>query len=394
MSELDTTPTTLFEPYRLGNIPLRNRVLLSPMTRVSAEADGTVSKRVAEYYRIFAAGGFAAVVTEGSYIDTAHSQTYLHQPGLARDEHIESWRSVTDAVHTEGAAVIAQLQHAGPQSQGNPHTTGVRGPSDIAAKGEQLAMYRGSGPYGRPTALTVGEISEIRKAFVAAARRAQKAGFDGVEIHGANGYLLDAFLTDYFNHRNDQYGSSVANRVRLAVEVVHDVREAVGDSFVIGIRISQGKVSDLRHKWSGGVEDARTIFGALSDSEVDYIHTTEPVTSDPAFPDHDPRSLAALASEFAPNVTIIANGGLDTGDTAAHLIDSGQADLVTIGKSALANRDWPTRVRESRQLHEPFAPSRFGDLATVQDWELDAERLLTAQHSTAQRRHGMRTCST
>lgn len=374
----NSNSAALFDDYRLGALVLRNRVLLAPMTRVSAEADGTVSAQVAEYYRIFAAGGFGAIITEGSYIDTAHSQTYLHQPGMARDEHVASWRVVTDAVHSEGAAVIAQLQHSGPQSQGNPHAAGLRSPSDIPAKGMQLAMYRGSGPYARPTAMTLDEIAQVRGSFVDAALRARAAGFDGVEIHGANGYLLDAFLTDYLNRRQDRYGGTPENRVRLLVEVARDVREAVGDGFVVGIRISQGKVSDPDHKWGGGVDEAGAIFGALADSGVDYIHTTEWTANAPAFPDEDPASLAALATRFAPGLTVIANGHIDTGAAASVLVGSGQADLVAIGKAALSNRDWPLRVRDDREIAEPFSPRDFGDLAVVRDWELDATTLLTA----------------
>ena len=369
----------LFEKYRLGGLTLRNRVLLSPMTRVSAEDDGTVNARMAEYYRVFAAGGFGAVITEGSYIDSAHSQTYLHQPGLARPEHVQSWASVTAAVHAEGAAVIAQLQHSGPQSQGNPHITGVRGPSAIPAKGEQLAMYRGSGPYPRPAALSLTELSGIRVAFVEAARNARRAGFDGVEIHGANGYLLDAFHTDYLNNRTDQYGGTPANRVRLSAEIAQDIRSALGGDFIVGIRISQGKVSDADHKWSGGVEEAHTIFNTLAAAGVGYIHTTEWRAGAPAFPDQDPRPLSALAEEFAPGTTIIANGHIDTGENADQLLDSGQADLVAVGKAALTNRDWPQRVRQGRDLTAPFNPQRFGELATIQDWELDATTLLGAE---------------
>lgn len=373
-------PVSLHEPYQLGNVQLRNRSVLAPLTRVSAHVNGTVSARMTEYYRIFAAGGFGAVITEGSYIDSAHSQTYFDQPGMARDEHVASWRPVTEAIHAEGAAAIAQLQHSGPQMQGNAHAKISKGPSAVAARGEQLSMYRGSGPYPHPEALTFSEITDIRQSFVDSALRAREAGFDGVEIHGANGYLIDAFLTDYLNIREDSYGGSPRNRVRFAAEIASDIRSSVGDDFIVGIRISQGKASDGHHKWSAGTEEAHTIFSTLAASGLDYIHTTEHYALEPAFPEQDSRSLAELARTFAPELTIIANGHVDTGDEAQQLLTSDQAHLVAIGKAALANRDWPIRVRDDRPLNAPFNPRNFdGGLATVEDWEIHADDLLGLQ---------------
>lgn len=359
----------LFTPYDLGTVQLRNRSILAPMTRVSAAPDGSATERMAEYYAAFAAGGFAAVITEGSYIDEAHSQTYLDQPGLATEKHAAAWKQVTDRVHAEGAVAIAQLQHSGPQSQGNSHASGLRAPSAVSARGEQLGMYRGSGPYSRPEALTSEEIADVQRSFAGAAVRAHEAGFDGVEIHGANGYLVDAFLTDYLNVREDEYGGSPAARVLFARQIVDAVRASVGSDFIVGIRISQAKVSDAHHKWTG-VDEARVIFEALNDSGVDYIHTTEWRASAPAFPDKDERSLAALARAFAPQVTVIANGSINTGADADEILRSGQADLVSLGKAALGNRDWPNAVQAGRPVEAPLYPSAFGELATIQDWEL------------------------
>lgn len=369
MTQRTSTARDLFDACRLGGLELRNRAVLAPMTRISAHVDGRASARMRDYYRAFAAGQFAAIITEGSYIDAEHSQTYLDQPGLARPEHVGPWRQVTEAIHGEGSAVIAQLQHSGPQSQDNPHATGLRSASAVRAKGEQAAMYRGSGPFELPQALTVEEIARIRRSFATAAARAREAGFDGVEIHGANGYLVDAFLTDYLNQRTDTYGGSASARVRLACEIATEIRTEVGPDFVVGIRISQGKVSDATHKWAGGVSEARTIFGALNAVGLDYIHTTEWRATEPAFPNEDSRPLAALARAFAPDVAIIANGHLDTRSEADRLLGSGEADLVAVGKAALANRDWPARIRTGQPLQEPMAPSAFGELATIQDWE-------------------------
>lgn len=358
----------LFSPTLIGDVGLDNRIALAPMTRVSAAADGVPTDRIGSYYRVFADGGFGLLITEGLYIDDQTSQGYFFQPGIANPSHAAAWTRVVDGVHAAGAKFFAQLMHAGSQSQGNPHTTTTWGPSSVRPKGEQLAMYRGSGPYQIPEAMTVEHIAQVRAAFVNAARMARDAGFDGVEIHGANGYLLDAFLTDYLNTRTDGYGGGVANRVRLATEVCGDVVAAVGADIAVGIRISQGKVSDNQHRWAGGEDDAAEIFTALADTGIDYIHTTEYRALAPAF-DNTVKPLAKLAKQYS-RLSIIANGHLDDPHDAAAIIDSGAADVVALAKPALANRNWPHRVRTGQPLSADLPADLFGPLATVKDWEV------------------------
>lgn len=360
---------TLFSPTFIGDVELGNRVALAPMTRVSAAADGAPTDRIGAYYRGFADGGFGLLITEGLYVDEQTSQGYLFQPGIANPSHAAAWARVVDGVHASGAKFFAQLMHAGSQSQGNPHTTTTWGPSAVRPKGEQLAMYRGSGPYQMPEAMTAEHIEQVRAAFVTAARMARDAGFDGVEIHGANGYLLDAFLTDYLNTRTDGYGGGAANRVRLAAEVCGDVAAAVGEDVVVGIRISQGKVSDNEHRWAGGEDDAAEIFAALGDTGIDYVHTTEYRAMAPAF-DSTTKTLAKLARQYS-RLPIIANGHLDDPRDAAAMIDAGTADVVALAKPALANRDWPHRVRTGQPLSWDLPASLLGPLATVKDWEVD-----------------------
>ncbi|SOX53402.1 NADH:flavin oxidoreductase [Mycobacterium ahvazicum] len=366
----DTCPPyqTLFNAAKIGRVELANRVALAPMTRVSATADGLPTDQVAAYYRRFARGGFGLLITEGLYIDDLTSQGYLFQPGIANAVHASAWQPVVEGVHDCGAKYFAQLMHAGSQSQGNPHTDTTWGPSAIRPKGEQLPMYRGAGPFKIPQAMTVEHLGQVRSAFVNAARQARDAGFDGVEIHGANGYLLDEFLTDYLNTRTDDYGGSVANRVRLAAEVCHDVASAVGGEIAVGIRISQGKVSDNHHHWTGGEDDAATIFATLADTGIDYIHTTEYRALAPAFAGSD-KSLAQLAKQYS-GLPIIANGHLDDPKDGAAIIDSGAADVVALAKPALANRDWPQRVRSGRPLSPDVPRDLFGPVANIKDWEV------------------------
>lgn len=358
----------LWTSIRIGPTELPNRVALAPMTRVSATEDGHATDRMASYYSRFARGGFGLLITEGIYTDTAYSQGYLFQPGLATAEQSDSWGAVVDSVHARGSRIFAQLMHAGAQAQGNRFVGSTIGPSAVAPKGTQLGFYRGEGPYQEPGEITSAQMDEVREGFVNAALNAKAAGFDGVEIHGANGYLLDQFLTDYLNQRTDEYGGTPENRVRFAVEVSRAVRDAVGPDMSVGIRISQGKVSDYSHKWAGEAEEAKTIFTALATTGIDYIHTTEYRAEAPAFGEGGD-SLARLAKQYT-GLTVIANGSLDEPEGAAALVADGQADVIALGKAALATRDWPRRARGNDRLDE-LDGSVFSPLADLKDWELE-----------------------
>ena len=362
-----TNLAPLWSPLQIGSTQLSNRVALAPMTRVSATEDGLVTEKMASYYEAFARGGFGLLITEGIYPDTAYSQGYLFQPGIATDEQARSWATVVEAVHAAGSTIFAQLMHAGSQAQGSRFVDSTIGPSAVAPKGEQLGFYRGEGPYRVPAEITREQMNEVRQGFVDAALRAKEAGFDGVEIHSANGYLLDQFLTDYLNQRTDEYGGSAANRVRFAAEIARAVREAVGPEMTVGIRISQSKVSDHDHRWAG-TEEAEIIFSALASTGVDFIHTTEYKAYAPAFGDKGP-SLAALAKQHS-GLPVIANGHLDDPETAVSMLADGAADVVALGKAALGNRDWPDRVRNGRPLDELDA-RLFAPVADVKDWELE-----------------------
>jgi len=363
-----TNLNPLWSPLQIGSTQLPSRVALAPMTRISATEDGLVTEKMVSYYEAFARGGFALLITEGIYPDTAYSQGYLYQPGLATDEQARSWATVVDAVHEAGSTIFAQLMHAGSQAQGNRFKDSTIGPSAVAPKGEQLDFYRGEGPYQVPSEVTLEQMEEVRQGFVAAALRAKEAGFDGVEIHGANGYLLDQFLTDYLNLRTDEYGGSAQNRVRFPAEIARAVREAVGPDMTVGIRISQSKVSDHNHRWAGGTEEAELIFSTLAATGVDFLHTTEYKAYAPAFGDHGP-SLAALAKQHS-GLPVIANGHLDDPETAVSMLVDHAADVVALGKAALGNRDWPDRVKNGRPLDELDA-SLFAPVADVKDWELE-----------------------
>lgn len=337
----------LFRAYELGGTSLPNRLVVAPMTRVSATDGGHATERMLNYYRDFADGGFGLVITEGIYTDNAYSQGYFNQPGLSSDAQRDAWRPVVSAVHASGGKIIAQLMHAGALSQGNPHQKLSIGPSAVTPKGEQLSIYRGSGPYQTPFAMTQDDIDLAVRGFASAAERARDAGFDGVEVHGANGYLLDQFLTAGVNARTDSYGGAMASRAKLLLQTLHAVRAAIGRDYLMGVRISQGKVNDFEHRWAGAEEDAQALFSVLAD-QADYIHTTD-YEAWRAACSTEGRNLAALAKAHS-GLPVIANGSLQDPARAAELLVSGAADLVALGRGALAASDWPNRLRAGRVL--------------------------------------------
>lgn len=359
----------LFTALKGNNISLKNRLAVAPMTRVTASEDGCASEKMKRYYASLARGGFGLIITEGIYIDRAWSQTYAFQAGLTSTAQVNAWREITDAVHRQEAAIFAQIQHAGALSQGNHYVTETVAPSAIRPKGEQMPFYRGEGQYPLPRELSDSEIEEIITNFAdAAARAVHEAGFDGVEIHGANGYLLDQFFTEYSNLRTDRWGGDTAGRMTIGLEVIKAVRARLGADVPVGIRISQGKVNDFVHKWGKGVEDARVIFSLLEKSGVDFIHVTEYEAWEPAFTD-DERSLVELAHQYAPSLTLIANGGLHDPGRAEEVMAMG-ADLIALGRGALANHDWPERVKADQPLNE-FDRDILSPIADIKERELN-----------------------
>lgn len=354
--------SNLFKPGDLSGIPLSNRTLVAPMTRISATSSGEVGPLMQPYYEAFGSGGFAAIVTEGVYTDQHFSQGYEFQPGLTTAAQAKSWGNLIKGVHTTGAKIIVQLMHAGALSQFNRFANESRGPSAVRPKGSQMPFYRGTGAYSYPLEMSPAEIRTAIAGFAQSAARAQDAGADGVEIHSANGYLLDQFLTDYSNQRSDSYGGTVRDRIRLTCEVIESVRDAVGRGFTVGVRISQGKVNDFTHKWSGGEGDAQEIFTAIETSGADYIHTTEFAANAPAF--GEGKSLTALAKRFT-SLPVIANGDLGDPEVADRLIAQGDCDFIAIGKAALASPDWPSRVRQGKPRGE-FDFEMFSPLADLE----------------------------
>ncbi len=358
----------ILSAYDMHGTTLRNRLAVAPMTRVTASEAGVPTDAMRDYYERFARGGFGLVITEGIYTDKAFAQGYRFQPGLADDEQASAWAGITARIHAHGGRVVAQLMHAGALSQGNPYRAHTVAPSAVQPKGKQMVFYYGAGDYPVPAQITEAQIAEVIEGFVEAAKRAVRtAGFDAIEIHGANGYLLDQFLTAHTNLRTDRWGGDVHGRVALLVEVLKAVKAAVGTQVPVGIRISQGKVNDFTNKWPGREADARAIFGALAAAGADFIHVTEFEAWQPAF-EGDTDTLIALARRYAPGVTIIANGGLHTAERAAAALADG-ADIVALGRGALANPDMP-QVFAAQAEPRPFDGTILGPIADIKDSEL------------------------
>ncbi len=345
-TKLGMTGQILLQPATAAGLRLRNRVAVAPMTRVSATLEGVPTERMARYYAAYAKGEFGVIITEGIYPDREYGPGYLRQPGLVTKEQVAGWRRVTECVHREGGLIFAQLMHAGALSQCLHRTVA---PSAVKPRGEKMPEYGGEGPFPIPREMTREEINAAIASFADAAAHAREAGFDGVEIHGANGYLIDQFITEYTNQRSDEYGGDVHGRIRFACEILHAVRARVGVSFPVGIRVSQTKVNDFSYRWRE--PDASVIFAALKTAGASYIHIASEGRDwwETAHLNPGGATITELARRIS-GLPVIANGGMHNVQIAERLIGEGQADLVSIGRGALANPDWPARLRKG----EPF----------------------------------------
>ncbi|WP_413755491.1 alkene reductase [Streptomyces sp. MMBL 11-3] len=332
--------TSLFQPYQLGGLTLPNRVVMAPMTRVRAAAGGLATPSMATYYAQRATAGL--IVTEGVQPNLI-GQSNPGTPGLHTDEQQESWRQVTDAVHLNGGRIFAQLMHGGRVS--HPDTTGLQpvGPSAVPATGE---VFTPTGPQAAPVprALETSEVPEQARSYADAARRAVDAGFDGVELHGANGYLISQFLSSDANLRTDGYGGSVAHRIRFAVEAVAATVDAVGAART-GIRLSPGGTFWGVHE-TEVTELYTALLGELARLEVAYVHL-EATT--------DEEVLVQLRRAWPG--TLVMNPALPMGpkqvgrSEADHWLDLG-AELISFGRAFIANPDLVERLRTG----VPIAP--------------------------------------
>ncbi len=355
-------PPIALTPFTLKTKSLNNRAVVAPMSRVSTRGDGVPTERMAHYYAKFAEGGFAMIITEGTYTDRHFAQAYPNQPGIGTPAQIAGWKRVIDLVNQQGSTIVLQLMHAGALSQHLSHT---RAPSAIEPMRHMLAGYSvKQGRYPRPEAMNLAEIDQVINGFVESAKQALAVGFDGVEVHSANGYLLDQFITDYSNTREDQYGGSVTNRVRLTAEITAAIKREVSKDFIVGVRLSQGKVNDFNYLWPGGLEDGRIIFQSVATAGADYLHfASEGQGFDHGCLTRLGKSLPRQARELT-GLPVIANGGLHNPHEAERILTEGHGDLVALGTGALSNPDWPRRLAHQQTVAE-FDPHVFANGVAV-----------------------------
>lgn len=339
----------LFEPVSVGKLTLPNRLVMSPMTRSRATPEGHATALMADYYTQRAGAGL--IISEAIQPSVV-GQGYVDTPGLHDEDQAESWRQVTDAVHAAGGRIVAQLMHTGRIGHPAFYPDGLQpvAPSPVRA---DMQTFTGTEMLDlvEPRELTVAEIAETLADFASAARNAIAAGFDGVEIHGANGYLVHQFLSTNTNLRTDEYGGSVAARIRFALEVTQAVADAIGPERT-GLRISPANGYN-------GIAETETLetYSALVSQlpGIAYLHIMEA----------GDRSLTTQLRELWDGVLILNPHPTPasfpaTTDAAAAAVEEGVADAVSLGQAFLANPDLPERVRVGGPFNEADEATFYG----------------------------------
>ena len=329
--------TDFVSPIQFGELKLKNRVVMAPLTRSRATADRVPTELMAEYYAQRASAGL--IIAEATVI-SEEANGYEKTPGLFTDAQVEGWKKVTDAVHAKDGLIVSQLWHVGRVS----HPDLLNGETPVSASTVQQAghvsLLRPKRPYVLPRALEISEIHTITEQFKQAAIRAKEAGFDGVELHAANGYLIDQFLQTKTNLREDEYGGSVENRARFLLEVVDALIEVWGAGRV-GVHLApRGDEHDM------GDHDPRETFGyameQLGQRQIAFFFTREYLAED---------SMSEYLKERSNGVAYIANMKLDR-SSALDLLSSEKADAVSFGKAYIANPDLFERLVIDAEMNE------------------------------------------
>ena len=346
----------LFTPVKLGSIELKNRLVMAPLTRMRAVAGDVPNPLAVEYYAQRASAGL--IITEATQISPL-GMGYPATPGIYSADQTAAWKNIVEAVHAKGGTIVAQLWHVGRISHSSLHPEqGVPvAPSAIAPAGQTYGADWQLHDYETPKAMTIEDIASLIKDYELAAMNAKAAGFDGVEIHSANGYLLDQFLQDKTNQRTDQYGGSIANRLRLLGEVIDAVAK-VFSSDRIGVRLSPyGTFNDI------GDSDPIALFSAaiekLNSYQLAYVHMIEPRSTSAGGNDQVYED-APLTSEIFRNAyqgKFITAGGYDK-VMGEKVLEEGLADAVAYGRLYISNPDLVERFKENAPLN-PYNRATF-----------------------------------
>jgi N-ethylmaleimide reductase len=345
----------LFTSYTVGTLELPNRMVMAPMTRNRADENGVPKPMTAAHYAQRATAGL--LITEATQV-SEKANGYMFTPGVYTEAQAHGWQAVTDAVHQKGGRIFNQLWHTGRVSHTLLQPDGSDPIAPSAVKADTMVFTpNGFEPPTMPRALAAEEIPTIVDQFAHAAGLAKSAGFDGVEVHGANGYLIEQFLKDGANRRNDAYGGDIANRIRFALEVITAVVEVWGAGRV-GFRISPRGVFNGMHD-----SDPRALYtrlvAALNDIPLAYLHLIEPLPGHPTFLSQDnvPPLAPALRKVYQGSLVINGGYGRESGQKA---IAENAADLVAFGVPYLANPDLVERYRRNAPLNEPDQDTFYG----------------------------------
>lgn len=342
--------TKMYSSYDLGGIELKNRFLMAPMTRSRASQPGDVPNALmAEYYAQRASAGI--IISEATQV-SLQGMGYARTPGIYSSEQIAGWKLTTDAVHKAGGKIFLQLWHVGRVSSAKVNGLQPIAPSALKAQKTSVYIFDGAPngdatfvPVDEPRAMTQDEIDNVIAEFVQGAKNAMSAGFDGVEIHGANGYLIDQFLRSNSNHRTDQYGGSQQNRIRLLLEITQAVADAIGHDKT-GVRLSPF----ISFKDMNDPEILQTIMLAaaeLNKLSINYIHLCEADWDDaPQIPSDFRRQLRSTFKN-----TIIATGN-KTPEEGEQLLQENLVDLIGFGRNFLTNPDYPIKVKARADMNQ------------------------------------------
>ncbi|MDW3712976.1 MULTISPECIES: alkene reductase [unclassified Pseudomonas] len=353
------TTRNLFQPTQLGSLQLPNAVVMAPLTRQRSLQPGNIPSELnATYYAQRASAGL--IISEATQV-CPEGQGYAWTPGIHSAEQVEGWKKVTRAVHDKGGRIVLQLWHVGRISHPLLQPGGVDpvAPSAIQAKADCYVQEADGShhrePTAKPRALALDEIPGVVAAYAQGAANALRAGFDGVEVHAANGYLLDQFLCSGSNQRTDAYGGSAANRARLVLQVIDAVIATTGDSGRVGVRISPmgtfGDISDANPRETFGY-----LVEQLNSRNLAYLHINKPDWLGGTFEGFDDL-LRELRDRYQGR--IILAGGLDSG-SAEQALASGLADAVAFGRPYIANPDLVERLRQGAPLNQPDANTFYG----------------------------------
>ncbi len=365
----NATASTLFQPLKIGQLELANRIVMAPMSRYfcpnEVPHDGVV-----EYYRRRAAADVGLIITEATYIPHASAHSYENVPVMYGDAALAGWLKVVEAVHDAGGRIFAQLWHTGSFRELGMHPDPAVPGFDAS---ENLNAFENT--THQTKAMTENDIADVVAAYAKAAESAQSIGFDGIEIHGAHGYLIDSFFWSQTNRRTDRWGGDIGQRMRFGVEVVKAIRSATEPDFPISFRWSQFKQQDYRAKLARTPEELEQVLRPLVDAGVDIFHSSARRYWEPAFKDQSPLTLAGWTKKVTGKASIavgsvglsgvastaktspehvnhttinFADALLDGVEKVEELLAQGEFDLIAVGRALLADPEWALKVKEGR----------------------------------------------